>query len=583
MKKSKLTLGITVAAMSCALLAGCNEVTYSPEGYLLTYTGADGEVKHYTAEDLFGSYLKDSGKVSTMFDSIYKLIVRNYFNSESQKGTYEQIKINAQNDVDGVKSKAKENQKTNDSKYDDEWEKLLESYSCKDEEELLEHFIYERELEEFNDQFYKNHITELRDNTLEDNNYSGYLEKKVPYHVRHILVKVEDSGSTNYWNATIDKKDAIDLYDVVSNLANGENTFGKVAQLYSEDSSSTSFGELDIVDRDTEYVPEFKLGMYAFENLYHNATISQLAGASNIAMSEEVIDRYAAATGTDIGRIPYGAFAKLKDVNDVTKDAHGRDVNEGNANYYPRNVYFNNYLNEHFISVITPERVDGSPTADPAGLARFATSTDDNLGKVLRTEKGQPIFVVRAGTSSYQGIHFIVIERSGLVEEQDDVTLSEYYTTKRPSEDGYPKKDGEPKQTYVNYLAQSEAEYKTRAEKVEGKIKNFDSNLNKYIYRLNVANQNIKFTDAGKPIAEAIDKWIDTTLKKALFDEAINWEKTWDSYLDSLEVAKDEKSKVLSTGCAIGFQDHDETPAINTQTGGEAEWQLGGACYDNKE
>ena len=35
MKKSKLTLGISVAAMSCALLAGCNEVTYSPEGYRL--------------------------------------------------------------------------------------------------------------------------------------------------------------------------------------------------------------------------------------------------------------------------------------------------------------------------------------------------------------------------------------------------------------------------------------------------------------------------------------------------------------------------------------------------------------------
>ena len=574
MKKSKLTLGITVAAMSCALLSGCdkNRVTYSPEGYLLTYTDADGNVQHYSAEDLFGSYVKDSTKVSTMFDAIYKLIVRNYFNAEDKKGDYEQIKKNAQNDVDGVKSKAKENQKTNDSKYDDEWEALLESYSCKDEDELLEHFIYERELKEFNEQFYKDHIAELRDDKLATNEYSGYLEKKVPYHVRHILVKVEDSGSTNYWNATIDKKDALDLFDVASNLAAGDQSFGKVAQLYSEDGSATSFGELEIVDRDTEYVPEFKLGMYAYENLFSpNATA---AASSNIAMSTAIQSAYKAATtnADDIGRIPYGVFTKLKEVNDVTKDSLNRDVNDGNANYYPRNIYFNHYLNNHYISVVEPKDIDGSAIT---GLAGFADSSADSLGTILRTKDTlQPIFVVRAGASSYQGIHFITIERSGLVETQDGVSLSEYYTTKRPSEDGYPKDDqGKAKQTYVNYLAQSEADYKKRAETVENKIKNFDSNLNKHIYQMNVKAQSIKFTEKGKAVEEAINKWIETTLAKAKFDEDINWEKTWESYLDSLRSAKEEKAKVISQTCAIEF--------LNAEKGNN--WKVGGPCYDNKE
>lgn len=590
MKKSKLTLGMTVAVMSCALLAGCdkNKVTYSPEGYLLTYTDPDGNVKHYSSEDLFGSYIKDSTKVSTMFDGIYKLIVRNYFNAEDKKGDYEQIKKNAQNDVDGVKSKAKENQKTNDSKYDDEWEALLESYSCKDEDELLEHFIYERELKEFNDQFYKAHIAELRDDKAAENEFkfSGYLEKKVPYHVRHILTKIEDSGSTNYWNATIDKKDALDLYDVASALASGTQTFGKVAQLYSEDSSSTSFGELEIVDKDTEYVPEFKLGMYAYENLFSpNKTA---AAASNIAMSESIKTAYTTATSASIGSIPYEAFIKIKEVNDVTKDNLNRDVNDGNANYFPRNIYFNHYLNNHYVSLVTPTKLDGTEyTAQELsdlGLNGFTTSESDTLGKVLRTTTGQPILVVRAGASSYQGIHFIVIERSGLVQTQDNVNLSEYYTTKRPSEDGYPKDDqGKAKQTYVNYLAQSEADYKKRAETVENKIKNFDSNLNKHIYQMNVKAQNIVFTEKGKAIEEAIDKWIETTLTKAAFDEDINWEKTWESYLDSLRSAKEEKAKVLDRGCAIGFQDHALTPKIDTEDGGVKEWQVGGACYDNKE
>lgn len=591
MKKSKLTLGMTVAVMSCALLAGCdkNKVTYSPEGYLLTYTDPDGNVKHYSSEDLFGSYIKDSTKVSTMFDGIYKLIVRNYFNAEDKKGDYEQIKKNAQNDVDGVKSKAKENQKTNDSKYDDEWEALLESYSCKDEDELLEHFIYERELKEFNDQFYKAHIAELRDDKAADNEFkfSGYLEKKVPYHVRHILTKIEDSGSTNYWNATIDKKDALDLYDVASALASGEQTFGKVAQLYSEDSSSTSFGELEIVDKDTEYVPEFKLGMYAYENLFSpNKTA---AAASEIAMSTAIQNAYTSATSATIGKIPYGAFKLIKDANDITKDSLNRDVNDGNANYFPRNVWFNNYLNNHYVSVVTPtdlvwdEGEQELKEVPITNLGGFTNSTEDDLGTILRTTDGQPILVVRAGASSYQGIHFIVIERSGLVTTQDNVNLSEYYTTKRPSEDGYPKDDqGKAKQTYVNYLAQSEADYKKRAETVENKIKNFDSNLNKHIYQMNVKAQNIVFTEKGKAIEEAIDKWIETTLTKAAFDEDINWDKTWESYLDSLRSAKEEKAKVLSYGCAIGFQDHSKTPAID-KTGGDSEWNVGGACYDNKE
>ena len=595
MKKSKLTLGISVAAMSCALLAGCNEVTYSPEGYLLTYKDANGNEVHYSAQDLFGDYVTDSTKVSTMFDSIYKLIVRNYFNSDSHKGDYEQIKKNAENDVEGVKSKAKENQETNDSKYDKEWEALLESYGCKDEEELLEHFIYERELKEFNEQFYKNHIADLRDNTLAENSYSGYLEKKVPYHVRHILVKVDDSGSTNYWNGTITKDNATDFYDVANALAEGKDSFGKIAQQYSkDDGSKVKFGELDIVDKDTEYVPEFKLGMYVFENLF-NAKTTTAAATSSISINGAISTNYQkAVTGEDtpdlkdvLGQIPYGAFSLLKEFEDVTKDELNRDVHDGDSKYFPRNIIFNNYLNNHYLSVITKENVKKPGSSDDWSKVDFTdldgfTFEDKNgdglntlLGKdILRTKDGQPILVARAGTSSYQGVHFIVIERSGLQPVKDEVSLSEYYTTYRPSQGEYPKKDGQPKQTYVNYLAQSEAEYKTRAETVENKIKNFDPSLNKHIYQLNVAEQKIKFTEEGKAIGEAIDKWIATTNAKSAYDDKLSWEKTWESYIESLKVENVESSKRISNTCAIGFTSKDKD---------DAEWyQVGGACYDNK-
>ena len=96
-----MTLSIALGAIACTILAGCDNATYSPEGYILTYTNSAGETMRYTAEDLFGSYYNDSGKVSTMFDSIYKVIVRNYFTSENAGyAKYSEILKNAKNDVE---------------------------------------------------------------------------------------------------------------------------------------------------------------------------------------------------------------------------------------------------------------------------------------------------------------------------------------------------------------------------------------------------------------------------------------------------------------------------------------------------
>lgn len=576
MKKSKLTLGIALSALTCTLLAGCDGAKYSPEGYLLTYTNSAGETYHYTAEDLFGSYYDDSSKVSTMFDSIYKVIVRNYFKTEEAgKAKYSEILKNAKNDVEGVKTKAQENADTNSTSYDDEWDALLKSYSCDDEDELLEHFIYERELKEFNEQFYDNNTADLRDSkpTAENPNaYEGYIYSKLPYHVRHILVKVSDSSQTNFWNATIDSSDAIQLYDVASALAYGESSFGKIAQVYSDDSSKDSYGDLGIMDKSTSFVNEFKLGIYAYESIYNQDTKSA-AASSKIAMGNDIIASYKAATEESgkIGKIPYGVFTKLKEVYDVTKDENNRDVNDGSANFFPRNVYFNKYLNKHSVAVITPDNVEGQ-TEDYSTLGGFQ---EVDLGegtptKILCTKEGQPILVVRAGTSDYQGIHFIVVQRTPLIDTVNGVSLSEYYTTKYPGQDGFPTNDdGSYKQTYVNYLNQEVKEYKTRAEKVEDTIKNFDSDLNKHIYQKYVEIEKVQISD--KALEEKIDQWIKVSKEKRDFDDSISWENTWNSYIETLEVQNVERTKLIPETCAIGFKTHSG-----------ADWEDGGQCYDNK-
>lgn len=578
MKKSKLTLGIAFSAMACTLLAGCNEVKYSPDGSILTYKNSAGEVFNYTAEDLFGSYYEDSSKVSTMFDSVYKTIVRNYFTKENAGySKYSEILKNSKNDVEGVKSKAQENANTNSTSYDDEWNALLSSYSCKDEAELLEHFIYERELKEFNDQFYDNNIELLRDSKpTVGNTYEGYLYNKLPYHVRHILVKISDTGSTNFWNGTIDSSDAIQLYDVASSLAAGAKSFGKIAQEYSDDTSASSFGDLGIMDKDTSFVNEFKLGVYAFENIYNNATKAS-AESSNIAMSGEIKHLYQNATETnvdEIAKIPYGVFLKLNEVNDLTKDEKNRDVNDGNANFFPRNVYFNKYLNKHAVAVVTPEGVEGQDATSFPSLPgfNFSDSHGDGLGNILRTSDGLPVLVSRAGTSDYQGIHFIVVERTPLVDEVADVKLSEYYTTFYPGQSGkeFPHyADGSLKQTYVNFFNQETKDYKTRAESVQSKIKDFDKDLNKLIFSKYLEEEKISFKD--EKLKTAIETWILNSKIKKLYDDDIAWEKTWNTYIQSLSVQKIEREKLIPEACAIGFKTH---------TG--ADWEDGGQCYDNK-
>ena len=571
MKKAKFALGMMFTAFAAISLAGCNEVKYSPEGYILTYTNAAGEELHYSADDLFKDYYQDSSKVSAMFDSIYKLVVRNYFVAEEAgKAKYSEILKNAKNDVEGVKSKAEENAKTNSTNYDDEFDALLKSYSCDDEDELLEHFIYERESKEFNDQFYDNNIELLRDSKKTEENpnaYDGYIDRKLPYHVRHVLVKISDSGTTNYYNSTIDKDDAIGLWDVANALREGVDSFGRIAQLYSDDTSASSFGDLGIMDKDTSFVNEFKLGIYAYENIYNEATKGN-AASSKIAMSESITTAYKAAAeeASAIVKIPYGAFEYLKTNADVTKDNLNRDVNDGASLFFPRNIIFNKYLNKHSIGVITPDDIE-------TGSEDFTTDAFKDvagLGKVLCTKDGQPILVVRAGTSDYQGVHFIVVQRTPLIDEVDSVKLSQYYTTKRPDQDGYPKdENGNLLKTYVNFLDQEVKEYKTRAEAVESKIKGFDSALNKFIYRKYVESEKIKFNDAD--LQAQIDKWIDAAAFKKAFDDQLAWNETWEKYIETLNVQNEEREKLVAEACAISFKTH---------TG--SDWEEGGACYDNK-
>jgi hypothetical protein len=625
-----MTLGIVAGLLATFALAACDGPTFSGDGYVLTYTGSNDQEYHYTAEELFDSYLKSSSGVSTLFDSVYKVVVRNYFITDPEGiAAYSDIEKGADNDVAGVKSKAESAADDNGTKYKDEFEKQLDTYGVEDEKELWEHFAYQRMTSEFEDQFYEGNIGFIRDakKAAVDNElkYSGYLEKMAPYHVRHILVKVSANANALY-NGEISESEAKKIANVGESLANGSETFGSLARLFSEDTTSAEkFGDLGIMSKSTSFINEFKLGVYAYEAIHNSTTLAE--AKAGLEISDEMKDDYVDVLGSEtIGTIPYEAFEKLNDYSEVTKDENSFTVNEGKAFFYPRNIIFNKYFNRHDVSVITPnslvpgtivgsevqnENFVGVYNATYDGYSGFkhvpglnidvdgnsVVNTDD---KVLTTKDGKVVLAVRGGTAGeggYQGFHFIVVERSAFDDDANNVSLSEYYTTYYPTQKDYPTYvSGDPqyvadsknyKPTYVNFLDQQVKDYKSRAESVEGEIKGFDANLKYYIYEKLASEQKIVFNDILKyvnssgdevtiDLAATIQNWIKATRDQADFNTRQSWEESWQQYVEYLaqQNALRVSGKLLSETCAIEYQSAVKTAAL---------WDVkGGACYNDK-
>ena len=471
MRKSKLAIGIMSALLSVGALAACSDVTYSPDGVILTYTGEDGTVISYTADDLYNDEFKDSSNYQTVFDAVYKLIVKNYFTEKDPDNEHygsEQLaglKTKAQVAVDGDKQTASKKAESNGTSYDTEFSAILSEKNCEDESELFDYYLYQYEEETFNDNFEKGEknmkilksgTASVADPFYDDIPWDGYFAEKVPYHVSHILVKIEDADSTNYANAIISEANAKKLFTVADALRqNVYNSFADTAAL-SDDSATR--GDLGLVDMDktATYIDEFKFALYAFENLYGKTEEAQ---ASKISMTfqENLIDEYKKYSHLDedtlsdkgFATIPYGAFEILQSNAERELGYQDQKVNDGDSNFFPRNIFFNHYFNRHSLALVTPIKAKKTGGADAKYFDDIADPSDPNnlyaatltagtegtgfheftaddgysfTGTYLATSAKlgnkvvyRPILVVRggsAGEGGYQGIHFIVVNRS---------------------------------------------------------------------------------------------------------------------------------------------------------------------------
>ncbi len=574
MNKGKITFAL-LSMVSLMTLASCGEpLKESDEGYVMTITSPNGTEIKYTADDLFQDYKGNATGVARFYEAVVEVIIRNEMNQPDNAGQLAEINQKAENRVDGVKETAKSNADTNKSKYKDELEKLLGSYNVEELDELKDKFAYELMKEKVQENFYDDNKDEMLSGS---NDYTGYLDSKLPYHVKHILVKVSDA-STELYNGNISEQEARNITSVIKRLAIRQNneTFGDVAREASEDSgSAANFGDLGIMSKSTGFVNEFKLGVYAYDALY-NQHPEAVANAAKLSVPTDVS---AYLTTLGLGEIPYEAALKIETFASVTKDASGDRVNEGDSKYFPRNVYFNKFFNKHNVSIITPTKVNGDADAGYEALTGFQAVTELGGKKALVDEDGKVILAVRAGTGSgdsgYQGIHFIVVERSALIENANSITLEDYYTTEIPGTSTFPK-DGSNNEliTYVNFMKTTTKIYKERSETITNEIKQFDTMLQARIFEKLSAAQAVTFVD--NELEAAILNYIDVTRASNAFSEELNYDENWRTYIRYLEYQDWQRQRLVPEVCAEKFATSDTAPeyqAIDINTG------VKGVCY----
>jgi len=673
MKKSKIAITLMTALLSVGTMTACSDVKYDENGVILTYTGEDGEKHQYTAEDLLIEQLEDSSSYETVFNTVYKMVIKNYFTiqdpdqPEYGAGQLAGLKEKARNAVEGDKQTAKNNQDKNNSSYDKEFDEILKSKNCKDEDELFESYLYQYEEETFNKNF-ENVDVNLR--TLKkgtgfgaSNHFEGYFNAKVPYHISHILVKIEDSDSTNYATATVSQANAKKLYTVADALAKGTYASFADAAFLSDDSAER--GDLGLVDmtKAGNYINEFKYAVYAYENFWGKTAEAQASkvkiadpvaykgngadveGVNHLvedaATQEEAYDHstsgadpvaakaYTTLSPEGFSVIPFGAFEILNSNYDRETGADGVKVHDGNANFYPRNIFFNHYFNRHAFALVSPNAAivsENSPTeyldtigsasatginilADGAtgtGFHNFTAADGVNFtGTYLATSIKlgnkvvyRPILVVRGGSGSgeggYQGIHFIVVNRSPFEyingdEDTSVASLENYYTTYFPSQSRYPTYgEGTKLQTYVNFSGNS-ANYQTRAEEVLNTLKEFNKDglkyfmFKKYLEAGKLAIADIQLKN-GSTLKDALYKWMDRSQEYDAYDLTNEWENSWATYMDSLTKSTSIQKQAISKGCAIYYNDHARGGADKTDPKQQAAWdEVGGICNDGNK
>ena len=597
MKKSKLSITLVTSFIAAMAMSACSSVS-AKKNAVVTFTpyGSKESITLLT-DDVYNQYKNTSAGVSKFYDKILEVLIRYEFKdkefSEGEQG-YKEIENWAENQVKAQKDKAKANAKSNGTSYDTEWKSILDSNNVDDAKELKEKFIYEKEKEVIKDWYADKYADQVRDEFLGIDEHGNAVDSDVkaamPYHIRHILVKVDEASNAKdkFNKGTISEAQAKLLYDVVSTLAEGKYSFTEVAQMYSEDGSKDKGGDVGIMTNDATsgslgMVNEFQLGLYAYDNIYDAANAADPA-ADVIREGLGITDKVVNALPNSYAVVPYQAFEKLNTYADVTSDKYGEQLAGGSATFYPRNIVWNKYLNLHNVFLIKNAQCSDATFGSADEFTTLTKGTDAykpglagfNADNYLTDGRGNLIIGVR----SEYGIHFMVIEKS----MYDYADLATYYDTKVPGQDGYDANAD----SYVNYVGSTQ-DKKTRADDVKGKITSFDSTYDYRLYQWFTSAEKYKNNISFEGAAEGLDKSIENYIKFLKESNATKQEEglenVWETYSRKLGAQEANRTAVFEIKGAnytrmLSEKIADDFYALKEGTGGNyADFAEGGTYY----
>ena len=633
MNKRNKILALSSSALMLLSLVSC-DVTATPKDNILVEF-SDGSVV-VTADEVFNKYLQTKDGVEAVYEQINDAVARWTMYSTTSgvsAGKRDELISEAKAEVDDVKAEAENNANTNKTSYDDELETLLKNNGADDLEELQVVFENKKFRSYLKDKFFDDFLDQLKEggeikvDDTQSIEVDSYIDDVLPYHVKHILVKVS-AGASNYTTSTITETESVELYQAINTLGyNTTTSFGLKASNLSDDTGSAAdYGDLGIMSINTSYVNEFKLGIYAYDTLFNsgvNKSGTTLDKVNNFLLNDdaETEDYKKYLQNHGLNFIPSGIADLLYANRDITLDANNEKVNDGKEQYYPRNILWNEYLNKHEVSFIEygkAEFVDASITGKDAAYLKDdsnfikvdnAVTTEDN-GWVVENgsrtnykkfsfttydaagnpkaedhyiltdgnvNNPKPVLVTRAGTgdgeSGYQGIHFIVVERSALEDEVGGISLAQYYTTKLPGVDGNIEGIPAGQRVYVNAFDDTQKAYQTRVDTLISEIKEADNSIDKKINKYYFMKSGA--TVANETLSNDLDILYDAG--QVSDDEEAHSELVakWQEYVRLLERQNNERSsdKLLPLVCAINFNKASEMDGKGELFG------LGGVCH----
>ena len=607
MKKSKLKIGLVSSFIATMALSACSASVTSNKDNVVDFKGYNDQDLAVSIEEIYEDYMQSSSGIAKYYDQVMEVLIRNAFQKDKKgdstlkgvKRNYNAIVNEAKDNVKGAKETAKKNADDNGTSFKTEWQSVLNEKGVKDEEELLQYFIYKLEKEEIEDWYFEQHKDELRREYLglwssskegaqpDGTIVASEASSRYPYHVRHILIKNE-SGGSDYVRGSIDASAAKLLSETVKDLAKGTLSFGEVALLRSEDSSNTKYGDVGIMTNEIKssgglgMVNEFQLGIYAYDAIVKNdgksAEVDLGLGLDVQLESGDTVKEYFKNRG--IVEIPYSAFVELGDVAELENNyLTGLQVEEGKSAVYPRNLLWNRFFNNHGIFVITngarpdnyalsiddggTEKVNPDPAAeaiDETTCTSYYTGEDPYIA-YNKTEKeinyakldgfqedshfsGHDEMVlcdendnVIIGVRSEYGIHLMIVEKSAY-DFDGTVKLEDYYTTAIPTDTANYPDIPETEHTYVDLIKyENNSDYDARAKEVKTAIKGFDSTYDYRLYKQLKVGEDIDAENAkNKALFSAIDNYIALKQEKNKVTQAEGLEDVWQKYVDLLNI-----------------------------------------------